>query len=204
MTAALVPSVNFSGTIIPRVVNERIRCPPVLRLSVILTFRFSPGTQAGERFLRDLLRFLAVNSSGNAHVVRWMLKQEDIDDLRIGSNGFVSDLDDVTDQLRFASLRKAGCDVTLNIRHSYLQCYFKRAIRSLSLALPSTNSGKCCPCSTKLMPRPSLMTKKTLSAVSPVASLTTRSSPAERARFCSSERPYRMSQEIIDIGTLLS
>src|SRR3979411_1108446 len=82
--------------------------------------------------------------------------------------------------------------------------YFKRAIRSLSLALPSTNSGKCCPCSTKLMPRPSLMTKNTLSAVSPVASLTTRSSPAERARFCSSERPYRMSQDIIDIGILLS
>jgi hypothetical protein len=42
-----------------------------------------------------------------------------------------------------------------------------------------------------------------LSAVSPVASLTTRSSPAESARFCSSERPYRMSQEIIDIGILL-
>src|SRR4029077_19586115 len=75
---------------------------------------------------------------------------------------------------------------------------------SLSLALPSTNSGKCCPCSTKLMPRPSLITKKMLSAGSPVASLTTRSRPAERARFCSSERPYRMSQEIIDIGILLN
>jgi hypothetical protein len=30
----------------------------------------------------------------------------------------------------------------------------------------------------------------------------TRSRPAERARFCSSERPYRMSHEIIDIGIL--
>jgi hypothetical protein len=49
-----------------------------------------------------------------------------------------------------------------------------------------------------------LMTKKILSAASPVASLMTRSRPAERARFCSSERPYRMSQEIIDIGILLS
>jgi len=48
-----------------------------------------------------------------------------------------------------------------------------------------------------------LMTKKTLSAVSPVASLTTRNSPAGKPRFCSSERPYRMSQEIIDIGILL-
>src|ERR1700704_2094937 len=133
-----------------------------------------------------------------------MLEQENIDDLRIRSDGLVSDLDDVTDQLRFAGLRKAGRDVTLNIRHGYLRFYFKRAIRSLSLALPSTNSGKCCPCSTKLMPRPSLMTKKILSASSPVASLMTRSRPAERARFCSSERPYLMSQEIIDIGILLS
>src|ERR1700730_14944265 len=54
------------------------------------------------------------------------------------------------------------------------------------------------------MPRPSVMTKKILPAGSPVASLMTRSRPAERARFCSSERPYRMSQEIIDIGILLS
>src|SRR4029077_2719255 len=82
--------------------------------------------------------------------------------------------------------------------------YFKRAINSLSLALPSTNSGKCCPCSTKLMPRPSLITKKILSGGSPVASPVTRIKPAERARFCSTERPYRMSQEIIDIGILLS
>jgi hypothetical protein len=51
---------------------------------------------------------------------------------------------------------------------------------------------------------PSLMTKKILSADSPVASLTTRNSPAERARFCASVRPYRMSQEIIDIGPFLS
>src|SRR5882757_7749518 len=133
-----------------------------------------------------------------------MFKQENVDDLRIGSDGFVSDLDDVTDQLRLAGLRKASGDMTLDIGHGYLRYYFKRAISSLSLALPSTNSGKCCPCSTKLMPRPSRITKKMLSAVSPVASLTTRSSPAERARFCSSERPYRMSQDIIDIGILLS
>src|ERR1700757_230492 len=82
--------------------------------------------------------------------------------------------------------------------------YFRRAMSSLSLALPSTNSGRCCPCSTKLMPRPSLMTKKILSGGSPVASPMTRIKPAERARFCSSERPNRMSQEIIDIGILLS
>src|SRR5260370_9872561 len=132
-----------------------------------------------------------------------MLQEESIEDVRMRSDGGVCDLDDVTDQLRLAGLREAGCDVTLDIGHGYLRYYFKRAIRSLSLALPSTNSGKCCPCSTKLMPRPSLMTKKTLSAVSPAASLTTRSSPAESAPFFSSERPYRMSQEIIDIGILL-
>src|SRR3984885_5852424 len=34
--SALVPSVNFNGTITPRVVNERIRCPPALKPSVIL------------------------------------------------------------------------------------------------------------------------------------------------------------------------
>src|SRR6202023_967042 len=61
--------------------------------------------------LSDLLRSLfAVNSTGNAHVVGRMLKQENIDDLRIGSDGFVSDLNDVADQLSLASLREAGGD----------------------------------------------------------------------------------------------
>ena len=59
---------------------------------------------------------LTVNSSGNAHVVGRMLKQENIDDLRIRSDELVGDLDDVTDQLRLARLREAGCDVTLDIR----------------------------------------------------------------------------------------
>src|SRR5882757_1545109 len=70
------------------------------------------------RLLDDMLRSLfAVNSSGNAHVVGRMLKQENIDDLRIGSDGLVGDLDDVTDQLRLARLREAGCDVALDIGH---------------------------------------------------------------------------------------
>ena len=43
-----------------------------------------------------------MNSAGNAHVVGRMLKQKNIDDLRIGSDGVVSDLNDVTDQLRLA------------------------------------------------------------------------------------------------------
>src|SRR5580692_11411922 len=82
--------------------------------------------------------------------------------------------------------------------------HFRLAIRSLSLALPSTNSGRCLPCSTKLIPRPSRITKKILSGGSPVASLTTRSRPAESARFCSSVRPYRISHEIIGMFVFLS
>ena len=42
-TAALVPSLNLSGTTMPRVVNERIRCPPVLRPLVILILQHSSG-----------------------------------------------------------------------------------------------------------------------------------------------------------------
>ena len=74
------------------------------------------------RVRRNLFRPLAVNSTGNAHVVGWMLKQENIDDLRIGSDGLVSDLHDVTDQLRLAGLRKAGGDMTLDIGHRLALC----------------------------------------------------------------------------------
>src|SRR6266436_5006045 len=70
----------------------------------------------------ELLRsILAVNSTGNAHVVGRMLKQKNIDDLRIGPDGLVSDFNDVTDQLRLAGLREAGGDMTLNIGHGYLR-----------------------------------------------------------------------------------
>src|SRR5882757_5075105 len=76
--------------------------------------------------LHDLPRsLLAVNSSGNAHVVGRMLKQKNIDDLRIGPDGFLSDFNDVTDQLRLAGLRKAAGDMTLNIGHSYLRLLFQ-------------------------------------------------------------------------------
>src|SRR6267142_2854300 len=72
--------------------------------------------------LHDLLRgLLAVNSTRNAHVVGRMLKQKNIDDLRIGPDRLVSDLDDVTDQLRLAGLGKAGGDMTLDIGHGYLR-----------------------------------------------------------------------------------
>src|SRR5712671_6306729 len=72
--------------------------------------------------LHDLLRgLLAVNSARNAHIVGRMLKQKNIDDLRIGPDGLVSYLNDVADQLRFASLREASGDMTLNIGHSYLR-----------------------------------------------------------------------------------
>src|SRR6478672_2917959 len=84
----------------------------------------SPHDRPGSSscLLHDLLRSLfTVNSSGNAHVVGRMLKQENIDDLRIGPDGLVSDFNDVTDQLRLAGLRKAGGDMTLNIGHSYLR-----------------------------------------------------------------------------------
>ena len=35
----------------------------------------------------------------------------------------VSNLHDITDQLRLAGLRKAGGDMTLNIGHSHLQLF---------------------------------------------------------------------------------
>src|SRR5258706_8083731 len=54
-----------------------------------------------------------------------MLEQENIDDLRIGPDGLVSDFNDVTDQLRLAGLRKAGGDMTLNVGHSYLRLLFQ-------------------------------------------------------------------------------
>src|SRR5450631_3191568 len=76
--------------------------------------------QAQACVLCNLLRPLAMNPSGNAHVVGRMLKQENIDDLRIGPDGLVSDFDDVTDQLRLAGLRKTAGDMTLDIGHSYL------------------------------------------------------------------------------------
>src|SRR5882757_7514510 len=72
--------------------------------------------------LHDLLRgLLAVNSTRNAHVVGRMLKQKNIDDLRIGPDRLVSDLDDVADQLRLAGLGKAAGDMTLDIGHGYLR-----------------------------------------------------------------------------------
>src|ERR1700730_15782647 len=107
--------------------------------------------------LRDLSRCLfAVNSSRNAHVVCRMLKEKNIDDLRIGPDGLESDFNDITDQLDLAGFRKAGGDMTLNIGHSYLrfplstersvlcrcrylrrtQANVARAPRSLCLVLP--------------------------------------------------------------------
>jgi len=41
--------------------------------------------------------------------------------------------------------------------------HFRLAMRSCRWRLPSTNSGRCLPCSTKLIPRPSRITKKILS-----------------------------------------
>src|SRR5258708_12287672 len=84
------------------------------------------GPGSSSCLLRDLLRSLfAVNSAGDAHVVGRMLKQKNIDDLRIGPDGFLSDFNDVTDQLRLAGLRKAAGDMTLNIGHSYFRLLFQ-------------------------------------------------------------------------------
>jgi len=66
-----------------------------------------------------------VNASGNAHVVCRMLKQENIDDLRIGPDGFVSDFNDVADQLRLAGFREAAGDMTFDVGHSYLRLLFQ-------------------------------------------------------------------------------
>src|SRR4029077_21181790 len=77
------------------------------------------GEAARNRFLPAKL-FLAVNPSGNAHVVGGMLKKENIDDLRIGADRFVGNLDDVTDQLRLPGLGETRCDMTLNVGHSWL------------------------------------------------------------------------------------
>src|SRR6267154_6020517 len=72
--------------------------------------------------LHDLLRgLLAVNSTRNAHVVGRMLKQKNVDDLRIGPYRLMSDLDDVADQLRLAVFGKAGGDMTLDLGHGYLR-----------------------------------------------------------------------------------
>src|SRR4029077_1769199 len=70
---------------------------------------------------RNLLRLLAVNSSGNAHVLGRMLKKKNIDDLRIGPDRLVSNFNDVADQLRLAGLRKTGGDMTLDVGHSCLR-----------------------------------------------------------------------------------
>src|SRR5580698_9983326 len=117
------------------------------------------------------LEGFTVDATRHAEIASRMFVEDHVDDFRIRPNRIMGDLDDVVHQLAATFLSKAGADMAFNERHpGFSLCHFRRSMSSRSLAAPSTYSGRCSPCSTKLMPRPSRMTKKMSSFASPVAS----------------------------------
>jgi len=63
------------------------------------------------------LEVLSVDPAGNADIFRRMFVQDDVDNLRIGPDRVVRDLDDVPKEL-FTTLKRQTClDVAFDKRH---------------------------------------------------------------------------------------
>ena len=63
------------------------------------------------------LEVLSVDPAGNADIFRRMFVQDDVDNLGIGPDRVVRDLDDVPNQLFATLMREAGFDVAFDKRH---------------------------------------------------------------------------------------
>jgi hypothetical protein len=67
------------------------------------------------------LEILTVDAARNADVIGRVFVKNHIDDLRIGADRVMCDLNDVPDQLSASRLRQSGFDMAFDERHSCLQ-----------------------------------------------------------------------------------